>query len=60
MDMILGWKQKILKGQKKYMLCRCNDLKKKGIMNEVKNGSKIKMLMHIIGFWVFIIFHECA
>jgi hypothetical protein len=29
-------------------------------MNKVKNGSRIKMLMHIIGFWVFIIFHECG
>jgi hypothetical protein len=26
----------------------------------VNNGSKFKMLMHIIGFWVFIIFHECV
>jgi len=28
--------------------------------NWVKNGLRIKMLMHIIGFWVLIIFHECV
>jgi hypothetical protein len=28
--------------------------------NGVKNGPRIKMLMHIIGFWEFIIFHECV
>jgi hypothetical protein len=26
----------------------------------VKNGLEIKMLMHIRGFWVLIIFHECV
>jgi hypothetical protein len=26
----------------------------------VRNGLGIKILMHIIGFWVFIIFHECV
>jgi hypothetical protein len=25
-----------------------------------QNGLGIKMLMHIISFWVFMIFHECV
>jgi hypothetical protein len=33
-------------------------LKNKGIKNGVNNGLGIKMLMHIIGFWVFLIFYD--
>jgi hypothetical protein len=37
-------------------MCECKNTLKKGIMN----GLGIKIPMHIISLWVFIIFHECV
>ncbi len=41
-------------------MCKYKDILKKKVKNGVRNGSRIKMLIHIIGFWVLIIFHECV
>jgi hypothetical protein len=39
---------------------KCKDIFFKKIKNWVMTGLKIKMSMHIIGFWVFVILHECV
>ncbi len=41
-------------------MCNYKEILKKGIKTEVKNGSRMKMLMHTTSFWVFIIFHKCV
>jgi hypothetical protein len=53
----------VLNKQEKNLMCKCKDTKGKSqeLGREwVKNGSRIKILMHIICFWMFIIFHECV
>jgi hypothetical protein len=41
-------------------MCKYKDIFKKKVRNWVRNGLRMKMLMHIICFEVFIIFHECV
>jgi len=44
-------------------MCKCKDIFKKNQelgFKWFKNGSRIKMLMRIIGFLMFIIFYECV